>query len=212
MRGNRDGPAGCYSMVSRTTGAADLMFKSFLNLVREIRQRRAEFKTTSVDGSRLDVAKMLGDAQKERSRLWENPPPCGPLIRFVQKYNYGETHGEFLFKTADVEQELKDIIRENPHLANGDEGAILHWVQGCDESVAEPTDAPSIWTRFQYVADTLVRAGKAEIHCMICKATIRSDQISTNDDSGKRGWNFNRVVCPRGHNLLVVESVHLMIG
>jgi hypothetical protein len=186
------------------------MFKALFNYVKVVRQRRATLKTASVDSGRFDFAKMLDDAQNERNRLWENPPPCGAVICFVQKYANEDAHGEFIFKTTDVEQELKDILRANPHLANGDEGAILHWVQGCNESVTEPTNASSIWTRFQYVADSLVRAGKAEIHCMACKAAIRSDQISTNDDSGKRGWNFGRVICPHGHNLLVVESVHLM--
>ena len=41
-----------------------------------------------------------------------------------------KTHGEFLFRASDVEQELKDILRENPHLANDDEGAIRQLDQG----------------------------------------------------------------------------------
>ena len=61
------------------------------------------------------------------------------------------------------------------------------------------------------LANNLVRAGKAEIHCRKCETAIGPDQIATNDDSGKRGWNFDRVVCPHGHNLLVVDSVHMVI-
>ena len=77
-------------MASRATGTADLMFTSVFNLVREIRQRRADIKTTSVDDGNLDYAKLLEDSQKERNRLWENPPPCGSVIRYVQDCVYEE--------------------------------------------------------------------------------------------------------------------------
>jgi len=62
-----------------------------------------------------------------------------------------------------------------------------------------------------YVADDLIRAGKDDIYCKKCEAVIGADQVALNDDSGKRGWNFDRITCPYGHNLLVVESVHLMM-
>ncbi|MGB5716977.1 MAG: hypothetical protein WBN81_07765 [Gammaproteobacteria bacterium] len=159
----------------------------------------------------MSVSKMIDEAQEERRRLWEDPPPCGAVIRYVPEYGYEETHGEFLFQATDVEQELQKRLQLNPRLVNGDEGSILRWAQGCDESITETTAVPSIWARFQYVADTLIRAGKSEIYCQKCQATIRSDQISTNDDRGQPGWNFDRLVCPQGHTLLVAESVHLMI-
>jgi hypothetical protein len=187
------------------------MFKSFLNYVSEVRQRWADHKTAPAGSGSLNFGKMLKDAQEEQDRLWENPPPCGPLIRYVQHCVYEDVHGEFLFKVADVEQQIKGILQENPHLANGDEGAILNWIKRRDESLTEPTGVPSAWARFEYVANDLVRAGKAEIHCTKCGTVIGSDQLATNDDSGKRGWNFDRVACQHGHNLLVAESVHLAI-
>lgn len=117
-----------------------------------------------------------------------------------------------MFKWTDVEQALRTALRENPHLVNDDEGAILNWVQGCDGALAEPTDVPSIWSRFKYVADDLIRAGKVEIYCRKCGATIQPYQIAANDDRNQPSWNMNRVVCPHGHNLLIVEAVHLMIN
>ena len=182
------------------------MFKGFINLVEVIRQRRADYKTS---GGIFNFSRMIDDAQKERNRLRVNPPPCGSVIRYSQSCVYEEAHGVFLFRAVDVEQEFKATLQEDPHLANTDEGAILNWVQRTDESLTEPTDVPSIWARFQYAANDLVRAGKAEIHCRKCDAAIEPGQITTNDDSGKRGWNFDRVVCPHGHNLLIVGTVHL---
>lgn len=147
--------------------------------------------------------------EKELVRLWENPPPCGSVIRFAQEYNYGEIHGEFLFKAADVEQAIKTLLNENPRLANGDEGALLHWLQGRDESVSEPSDVPTILSRFKYIADNLIRSEQVQIRCRKCEAVISPDEIVTNDDTGKPSWNFDRLQCPRGHNLLVVENVHI---
>jgi hypothetical protein len=184
------------------------MFNSFFNFVREVRQRRAN---RNISGGHKSFSRMIDDAQEERRRLSENPPPCGSVIHYVPQRVYEETHGEFLFQAADVEHKVQESLQRNPHLANSDEGAILHWVQGRDESVNEPVDVPSIWARFQYVADSLIRAGKVEIYCQKCKAAIESNQIATNDDSGQRGWNLDRVVCPQGHSLLVSESVHVMI-
>ena len=185
------------------------MFKTITNYISEVRRRRADFKKS---GGNLNFSRMLDDAQEERDRLWENPPPCGSVIRYSQNCVYENVHGKFSFRTADVEHELKEILHENPHLANGDEGAILNWLQGRDDTLTEPTNVPPIWSRFQYVANDLVRAGKAEIYCRECDAVIEADQITTNDDAGKRGWNFDRVVCPHGHNLLIGETVHLMMG
>ena len=187
------------------------MLKTILNYVSEVRQRRADKKKTGRSVS-LNVRKLLKEAEKERERLWKHPPPCGSVIRYTQKYGYEERHGEFLFSAADVERELKNALRENPHLVNTDEGALLNWVQRRDDSVTEPTDVPLIWDRFKYVANDLVRAGKADIFCMECESAIGADQITTNDDSGKPSWNFDRVICPQGHKLLVVETVHLMTG
>lgn len=160
----------------------------------------------------LDFDALIEEAQQKRQRLWENPPPCGPVIRYAEGYGYEESCGEFLFKWTDVEQALRTALRENPHLVNDDEGDILNWVQGCDEALAEPTDVPSIWSRFKYVADDLIRAGKVEIYCRKCGTTIQPYQIAANDDRNQPSWNMNRVVGPHGHNLLVVEAVHLMIN
>ena len=200
-------------MVPRTTGITNLMIKAFINFFREARQRcrPSPFDDDGFLKSPAFLPELTGEEKSGRTSLRENPTPCGSVIRYVQDCVYEDVNGEFLFRASDVEQELKDTLRENSHLENGDEGAILNWIQGRDESLTEPTNVPSIWSRFQYAAEDLVRDGKAEIHCRKCGSIIEPEQIATNDDSGKRGWNFDRVVCPNGHNLLVVDSVHLVI-
>ena len=124
---------------------------------------------------------------------------------------YEETYGEFLYNTEQVEQQLEAHLQENPHLVNNEEEAILNWIQHRDVSLWEPTDVPDPWYRFQYVANDMARTGNTKIRCLKCNAEIGPDLLVKNDDRGKPGWNFDRLVCPSGHNLLVVDSIHLCI-
>ena len=71
---------------------------------------------------------------------------------------------------------------------------------------------PTIWSRFKYVADDLLRGGKADIYCLKCNSKVKPEIIASNDDRFQAGWNFDRIVCPQGHNLLVGETVHYVKG
>ena len=145
-----------------------------------------------------------------RDELWINPPPCGSVICYRQEHGYyGETCGEFLFCAADVEQALRRRLEESPNLLKDDEGAILNWLLCRDESLTHPTDVPSAWSRFQYIANKLVRAGGAKARCLKCGIDLSSGQLVANDDYGMLGWNLDRLACPNGHNLLVVQNYHV---
>ena len=150
--------------------------------------------------------------QRERDQLWNNPPPCGERIRYRQGHGrYEETYGEFILDAVDVESTLIDRLQKNPNLDEDDEGAILNWLRHRDDSISEPTDVPKAWWRFQYVADVLVRSGAGIVYCLQCDKEISKKQLVTDDDRGKPSWNFDRLVCPDGHKLLVVERVHLLV-
>jgi len=106
---------------------------------------------------------------------------------------------------------LHKVLHESPHLAGTDEGELLNWVKNRDETLTDATDVPELWWRFEFIADELVRSGKAKTRCQKCNESLNTDQLQTDDDTGKAGWNFNRIICPQGHNLLVTEGMHLMI-
>jgi hypothetical protein len=98
-----------------------------------------------------------------------------------------------------------------PHLVNTDEGALLNWVQKRDGELSTTTDVPSMWWRFEFIADELIRSGKAKVRCRECNSSLKPDQLQINDDAGKAGWNFNRIMCPNGHALLVTENMHMLV-
>ncbi len=143
---------------AKSTNIINLMFRSLYENLRGLLQR---WSAPKISAGNMDFSRLLADAQKERNRLWESPPLCGSVVRYAQKCGHDDAHGEFLFKTADVEQALRDSLQENPHLTNSDDGAMLRWVQRRDDSLTKPSDVPSIWSRFKYVANDLVRAGNA---------------------------------------------------
>jgi hypothetical protein len=150
-------------------------------------------------------------AQRRAAQLWINPPPCGSRVRYRRSPGfYEESYGEFIFRAADIEATLQARLRADPHLSGEHEGAILNWLRRRDDTILEPTDVPTAWWRFVFVADELVRQGVAEVKCLRCNESVPNDLLILKDDEGQAGWNFNRVLCPRGHSLLVVEMMHLL--
>lgn len=148
-----------------------------------------------------------------RMRLLDHPPLCGSVVQYCQKDSWGgEMYGEFFFRAADVEQNLRERLAEAPHLKDDDEGGILNWVRRRDETLTEPTGVPLVWGRFEFVANDLIRAGNATVRCLKCGAEFSMDQLVTNDDHGRRGWNFDQLTCPQGHDLLVVQKFHLLMS
>jgi hypothetical protein len=155
----------------------------------------------------------IAGRMRVRAELLKNPPPCGSVICYRQGCGrYEETYGEFLFPAVEVEQALRKRLIESPKLSRDDEGAILNWLLRRDDTLTYATDMPSEWARFQYVANNMIRAGKAKVRCLKCESELSSGQLVANDDHGKSGWNFDRLACPNGHNLIVVESAHVLEG
>ena len=44
-----------------------------------------------------------------------------------------------------------------------------------------------------------------------CEKGVTKEQLVIDDGRGKPGWNFDRLACPDGHKLLVVERMHLLV-
>jgi hypothetical protein len=57
--------------------------------------------------------------------------------------------------------------------------------------------------------DELVRTGQAEIRCTKCGTEVPIKSVIKNDDQGRPGWNFDRIECPNGHELMEVETFHV---
>lgn len=154
----------------------------------------------------------VASSMRERDQLWNDPPPCGSVIRYRQgQGRYEETYGEFIFRASEVERSLRNRLRDSPNLANEDEGAILNWLCRRTDTLTQPTDVPSAWWRFQFVANDLIRSGNAKAHCLKCGADVPKNELVTYDDHARPGWNFERLKCPNGHGLLVVEKMHLLV-
>ena len=149
LPGNWQGVSGRESVATWPTGIINLMFIPIISPIwkalQDRRTRIAELNSNSFLASMGNqtisewVKNKLDEAEEKRIQLWENPPLCGSVVRYAQKCGHDDAHGEFLFKTADVEQALRDSLQENPHLTNSDDGAMLHWVQGRNDSLAEPS-------------------------------------------------------------------------
>jgi len=154
----------------------------------------------------------LAARTRTRDQLWTTPPACEAIVTYKPENEEGdETFGEFHFHASNVERFLLEKLQEHPHLARDEEGALLNWVQSRNEAQHHLTPVPSAWTRFKYVADDLIRAGEGKVRCLQCRETFPTGALVPKDDRGRPGWNFARLICPRGHPLLVIEAVHLLM-
>ncbi|MGB4115377.1 MAG: hypothetical protein WBK51_02385 [Polaromonas sp.] len=151
--------------------------------------------------------------ERERDRLWQFPPKCGELIRYAQNRTMFEEGvvGEFLFDSYLVELELEKYLQNAPHQADGDFGAMLNWIRRREINSQVETDVPELWSDFQYIANNLIRLGEGKVHCKVCGKTFPTGALIPIDDSAKRGWNFDRLLCHKGHKLLVVDTGHFVV-
>lgn len=139
-------------------------------------------------------------------------PTCGKFIQFRQAPGRGgQTYGEFIFHSTDVEEVLIAHLAENPHLAKDQDGAILRWIQHRDVNSNVPTNVPDAWWRFQYMANQLLKTGRGEMYCSKCNAKVTHDQLPAAEDQSRGNWVFDTNKCPTGHLLLDVETLHYSV-
>jgi len=147
---------------------------------------------------------------REEERLKHFPPPCGKLITFRPISIYSvESFGEFTFQAEDIIKILIPHLKAHPNLINGHDGAILNWLSKRDDAIDLPTPVPEAWSRFEYLADKLIRQGIGEVRCITCDESIKSKKIKETSIGSNWGWHHNILQCPLGHLLFVVPSVHI---
>ncbi len=91
---------------------------------------------------------------REEARLWDNPPPCGKLIRYrPHKIVASGGDGEFIFNSSDFEEAILETLHDHPHLAKDQLSSVLKWLRQRDESITEPTPVPDGWWKLHDIAD-----------------------------------------------------------
>jgi len=137
--------------------------------------------------------------------------PCGSTIKFRQSNSRGdETFGEFLFSAEKVADILTAKIKASRYPNKG-EKTLLKWARQRNSSITEPVVVPKYWWWFDGIADDLIRQGAATTKCLKCGINVLPSGLTQDDEKGlTMGWLHNRLVCPEGHELLVVETVHIM--
>jgi hypothetical protein len=150
---------------------------------------------------------------REEARLWDNPPPCGRLIRYrPHKIVASGGDGEFIFHSSDFEEAILVKLQDHPDLAKDQLSSVLKWLSQRDDSVAEPTPVPDGWWKLHDIAYDVLRKGRGEIRCLTCNQQVPNNLLRKSDISGQPGWNFNQLSCPRGHTLLRAETMHIFVG
>lgn len=143
---------------------------------------------------------------RERDRLRTNPPLFGALLLYRPSQSaLGLGVGEFVFRATDVEKALEKRLIESPHLASGDEGAMLNCVRQRDDSLLTPTEFPNLWSGLDEIAMVLMQSEHTRVKCHLCDQQYAGSSI-TEQVVGAVGRTYHLWVCPCQHNLLAVET------
>lgn len=154
----------------------------------------------------FELNHLMATRMREESRWWNNPPPCGAQILYRQS---DDVFGEFTFHSDDIEKFLVDKLNEHPHLENDHEGVILNWLRQRDDTITEPSVVPKAWSRFEIVADDVLRNGVGKARCLMCNKPFPLSEILQKDERGRRSRHTNRLTCPNDHHLLEVTTMYI---
>lgn len=140
------------------------------------------------------------------------PVPCGSHVRFRQTASLRQSaaRGEFVFRSDDVEDWLtrrRVVYPDRPP-----EPELQRWLESRDTRIIEPADITRSASSFELIADEMVREGFGDVRCRRCDAQIAHEALIYADDDGEQmGWNFNRILCPERHPLLLVATIHIQM-
>lgn len=130
---------------------------------------------------------------REDREFWNSPPPCSAVISFQQTGYPGppETSGQCRFDAYEVEAEL---LRQDTFQND----LVQRWLEHRQQGVRTPTQVPEHLFTFRYLAAALLARGHGTITCPACARTFQAREVQA---------DILRVVCPKGHILMVVETL-----
>ena len=120
--------------------------------------------------------------QRQRSKLWDSPPYCSGFVKY-EKFSFPacDVEATLKAKVSEHEKSMREIFPDYEatkakgnlgYPEDNDDAALLRWVQRRNETDPNPAPVPDEWARFVFLADELARAGKGEVHCDQCGASI----------------------------------------
>jgi hypothetical protein len=149
-------------------------------------------------------------AQRARDfyQFVHNPPPCA--ARIIYEPDDKISFGRFVFDASELIPVLEDRLRGSESAYDDEYLMLVEWLANKDDSILEPTKVPSVIQNFHWIADEAIRQGLGAIECRVCGKAVNNSALVTQDDSGRRGWNYRTLSCPAGHSLLSFRAMHIL--
>ena len=118
----------------------------------------------------------------------------------------GET--DVIFNAQDIETFFKG--KELPFHWDVESSAIIALIKNRDETNPEVTTISGD-INFNMMAFTLIENGYGEITCPHCHNTYSAGELKSSMPPLRNGWNIITYACPKGHELLANEHMHVMM-
>lgn len=163
-----------------------------------------------------DDEPMDGSAVEEKlARRAKARRRCSAVVRYRQPGLSQLEGGEFFIRAADLEQYVAArAAQAEPAGTSPDSlyGRRLAWLRQRNDLQSAPVDVPETWEGIERWMEDLLHDGKAKVRCARCATLLARDELLSDNDEGERGWNYDRLRCPKGHLLLAIKSIHLNCG
>ena len=161
-------------------------------------------------GDSLNLDGNLATRMRRLNNMAKNPPQCGSKLAYTHLNIYQDL-GEIdvIFNAQDIETFYKG--KELPFHWNAESSALIALIKNRDETYPEVITIPDD-IAFGTMAFTLIKNGYGEITCPHCHSTYSASELATSHPPLHDGWNFIHYACPKEHELLAHEHIHVMMS
>lgn len=136
------------------------------------------------------------------------PPQCGRTVSFDASLCSPENAGRFELAASDCKAVMEELGWHHPRGYLQDD--FYSWIAAADPEKTEVLVVRKYWAQSAgYVAERLVRDGKANVWCAVCNAPVnnptveheRSGHLLPSGEKKTSGHFYETITCQQGHQL-----------
>jgi hypothetical protein len=184
-----------------------LLWPLFLTLRPRLLLRGKKWYDGTGDG--LNLNSNLAKRMRRLNNMAENPPKCGSKLAYTHLNIYQDLEEiDVIFNAQDIKTFFRG--KKLPFHWDAESLALIALIKNRDKTWSEVTTIPDDIV-FGTMAFTLIENGYGEITCPQCHSTYSASELTTSHPPLHGGWNFIHYACPKEHELLSYEHIHIMM-
>ncbi|GAC32080.1 hypothetical protein [Paraglaciecola polaris] len=132
----------------------------------------------------------------------------GSRFNGAEGSRFNGAEGSF-FNNAEGSNQEDESHHSAPEPFFAQERNMHRWLRAYDPALQLCTGLPEAFDRFEYIASSMIEAGKGQVYCKTCAKLYAAKDVKT-EDEGQGGWILGAIRCPREHLLARRKKIHFM--